>query len=482
MHQSKLIKLLKRLTPEEFRRFSKFVQSPIYNTNPTLIRMYEVLKTTAPKWSSSKLEKKAVFQQLYPGKPFNYHLMGSLMCAMRKVLESYLVFLENEKDPWQQKQTLIKAYGRRNIYDLFEKGTNTLTSQLHETAYRDTRYFLDMLDLKYNYYAHPLTNRHQLKHDDLQEIIESLDRYFTLKKMKIASEMKAREKLLPTNYNIKNIEQVIDFIKNDPSPSLSVLSSIYLNIYYMLKNDNEKHFNKIKTLFRTHIDKIRKEEQKIIFQELTNFAARKINQGKTEYNEQSFNLYQLGLDRNILIENNRITESTFNNIVSTAGVLEKYKWTNNFIKKYSQWLDPEFSQQIITLSLAELDFRKKKYQELIDRLINKDFTTVLYETKSRFLKISAWYELMAGNDNNSHFLLSHIDSFYKYVKRKKGISKSYETGYINFLRFTKNLVLNSDKYQRNKAFRQKRIEELKNTNIVFGKMWLIKKMESTQFF
>ena len=68
---TKALKLLQALDQEEFLRLGKFLRSPFYNYNKTIVALYEHLKKYYPALDSNKLEKEKVWAKLYPGKAFH---------------------------------------------------------------------------------------------------------------------------------------------------------------------------------------------------------------------------------------------------------------------------------------------------------------------------------------------------------------------------------------------------------------------------
>ena len=475
MHQSKLIQLLKSLDADEFKQFSKFVRSPIYNTNPTIVKLYDVLKAAYPKLDSAKLAKEKVYQKLYPGQSFQYHPMANLMTAMRKLVEDYLVYLEHQRDAFHKKHALTQAYGRRDLYAFFEKNTEKLVTAIEQAPYRGFSYYRSLFDLKYNLFFHPLKNRYKTNDDTVNELMNLLDRHFVMLKMHLRCEQKTRELSMSKTYEVEMAKEVFH------------LSQIYsrenhlFQLYYILfliqeSPEKESNFYLAKNHFTKLLNSIKESEQKFIFQNLLNYSIRKINQGQFEYNKETFQLYKLGIKNNLIIENKKIAETTFNNIVSTASALKEIDWAYRFIHKNMVFLDIESREDIKTLSIAELNFSQNDFDLVTTELSNTQFTNAFYQIKSKFLLIKTWYEKFLMDDSYLHLLTSQIDSFSKFLKRDKTLSKNNKDGIFNFLKVTKLILANQNKLKRSKEYQQNTLSKINNYKYLNGRAWLIDKI------
>ena len=198
---------------------------------------------------------------------------------------------------------------------------------------------------------------------------------------------------------------------------------------------------------------MRRPEQKHIYYEMINYANRKITKGHSHFIGEALELYKVSLKHGILIENGKITEVTFNNVVSIAGFQKEYIWSYMFIEKYSSFLNAEIQQSVKTLSFAELEFRQGHHDKVIDRLINAEFHMVLHYSKSRFLLISSWTEKYLKEDLYYDLILSQIEAFSRYIRRNKSMSKLVKKAYSNFLKIVKFIV--------NKKYQLKSSRELK---------------------
>ena len=86
MKKSKLLGLLQTLNSKELRAFKDFVESPFFNKQESLIRMYAYLKKWAPQgFPDKKVDRAVVFQKLFPGKAYDDKEMNYQMSQLLKI-------------------------------------------------------------------------------------------------------------------------------------------------------------------------------------------------------------------------------------------------------------------------------------------------------------------------------------------------------------------------------------------------------------
>ena len=477
MHQTKLIQLLKGLDQEEVNRFSKFVRSPFYNTNPTVVKLFEVLKSAHPDYTARRLKKETVFQKLYPGKPFHYQLMNNLRRQLAQLVREYFVVLENEQDGFLKKKTLVQAYGKRNMYVFYEKGTARLVEEIEKTPNRDVQYYLDKMELRNKFYLHPLTSTYRLAEDYGLEMLALLDKYYTLNKIKMSTELQVRSPALFEKINKDLLGNVLELAaqKFADNNSLFLLYPLLFNLN--IKKDDDDNFRQANKLYKENIEKINGENRGVILGHLINYSVQKINNGIFEFYREAFELYRFGLEQKILIEKNKITEITFNNIVSLGGILQEYNWCVDFIEEYGKLLDESIREYVLALANAELAFRKGNYNEVIGELLNADFPMALYKLKAKHLLVQSYFESYSRDEKYFEFLLAQIEAFEKFTRRNKELDSLRKKGILHFLSAVKYLTMNKVDLESSHEAKAKYQQKIKGQRPLFGKSWLMEKIE-----
>ncbi len=118
MQNARFLQIFRTFTPQEFKLFGKFLASPIYNSNKTLIRLYNYIKTFYPEFSDVCLKKEIVFSKLYSGKIYKEKLLRNLSSEMLYASEEYLVYLRSQKNSTEKKISLISELSDRSLHAL----------------------------------------------------------------------------------------------------------------------------------------------------------------------------------------------------------------------------------------------------------------------------------------------------------------------------------------------------------------------------
>lgn len=145
MHDSKLVKLLKTLSKEEFKQFKKYLESPHLKVNKPIKSLYEYLAKHYPDFKSKKLNKAVVFSFLYPNEAFVDVRIRNVISRLKGLVEAYLVHVHLNENQLQKEAILTQALRERNLYEAFEKRTKSLITKLEDQPHKNVRDYLDVM-------------------------------------------------------------------------------------------------------------------------------------------------------------------------------------------------------------------------------------------------------------------------------------------------------------------------------------------------
>lgn len=473
MRSNKLLTLLKTLEPDEFRKFYQFLKSPFYNKSQHVIDLYLYLHSYYPAFNSTRLTKERVFQKLFPDTAFNLNKMRKLMSALTQLIEEYLISLELRRNDYEKKKILGDVYKGRNLGALYQKNTRQLIAQLNKPNVYDPAYYLELKRLNQDLFFHTDTNKHQSGAELLNQTMQNLDAYYFLSKLQLHAEMTTRENIFAEKHRVRLLKESIDqaqqfFLPDNP------LCQIYIHIIELHQDAGEEDtFSSTWTLFKKFINQIDRQQQQIILNHLLNHCIRLINQGASEYKSQLFELYQFGIEHELIIENNQITRVTFSNIISLGSSLGAFDWVQTFMDKHLIYLKEEIKEDTRALCIALLNFNKKEFQEAVKPLLNYRFSDILNLLKARCLLLRIYYEQFLLDDTSGEFLLDQATAFEKFIRRHKKISPNKSDAYLNFIKFTKKLAL----YQQSNKELDELKQALEEQPSIMYKEWLLEKMK-----
>ena len=472
MHKSKLFRLLSGLNPDEFARFSKFVASPFYNTNPTQVKFYKLLKKAYPTFDQKNLKREKVFQRLYPGKPFNYHLLGNLVSDMIRLTDTYLLTLQMEKEEMAQKKLLLRAYSERpEFYSDFVKRVNNMHKYLDDLPHRNAAYYREKFRLEQLYFNHTDTDKFKLKGEQYDDAMRHLDQWYILEKLLMSCELKAREKPLSEKHEIwllKEIKNNIAELKNEDS-----IAETYLTMLNLLEHGEEKTYFDLKKIFIQNLEYFDKKQQLNILQSLINFAIQKGNRGNKIFLAENLELYKLGLEHKLFIRQKVMNGEIYSNIIIVSLKLKKFAWCKDFINDYSHYLIEPIRQDAKSLGLAFWYYYQDRFDEAHEFLNRIKFINEVYKLRAKTLLLRVCFLEIKNNSTYLEVLELQILSFKKYLKRNKNFSKEWIKTYENFATYLWQLAkLNLTKVKdKNAQFALK--EKITNEDLVFQKSWIL---------
>lgn len=470
----KLIKILQSLDNEEFRRLKRALSSPYFATNTRLLTLYEHLKKHYPEFKEEKLQKEKLFKKLYPGKPFNDGVLRVLVREFSMVVEDYILLERLRSDKVQRKRMLVKEYGRRNLYEYFKKGTEELVSGFDDSYVKDMEHYSELIQLYQDYCFHPMTDNNDVEDDSLEQLMDSLDAYFVLAKYRFAQVLRNRNTMFKIKVEYRFFEMVREnkdnfFINNEIIALYEVLNKMY-------DDSDEKYFLELKHIFFPIIGNIKRTDCRIIYFMGLNFCTRQINIGKSEYFLEQFDWYSVGLENDLLIENGKMSDSTFNNIINAACYKKEYKWAENFIQNNEKYLDESIKEDALKYSNAILNFEQKKYKEALLLVVNHNFG-LIYQLRIRTWRVVIAFELALSDNSFYETLNSHIDSYKKYIQRNTYFSEASVLPFRNHLMITERLVKKMRSNERRVKVKEWLVEIMRKEKKIALKRWLQMKLE-----
>ncbi len=440
MQSSKLLTLISGLDTSEFRWLHKFLKSPFYNTNEKVLRLFEYIKKYYPDLASPKLAKEITFQYLFPKEKFSPQKMRKLMHELATLVEDFMVAQHFQKHKFARKKILTKELGQRNLYGLFEKNSEELTSDLDKLPYRDKDYFLEQYQNAYQLFAHPSTNPQQDFIPKLFQMSDKLDQFYFLQKMQLNSVLESAKHIYQVKETLPFYEPIAQEIKNRELEKTSVFHLYSLVIQLFQTQDTEEIFNQLYDAFFDKKDNLGEKDKTFILKYLINFVLGKTNEGNEEYVEKGLTLYKVGLTDNLLITKNRMTERTFINIAWSSSFLRDFEFTLDFIKNYKQFLNEERREEIVILTKANLYFNLEDYNYVIELLSINSFSIIVDKLRCKLLLLKSYFELYLQDESYHNFTVTQIENFERNIRREEKISSTKKLGYLNFSKFFKKLI------------------------------------------
>ena len=468
MEKSNLVSILRTFNKKEVRELRKWLHSPAHNQRQDVIDLYEYLMAGQHLFVDKFLAKDRAFHAAFPDRDFNDDEMRQTMHFLFKAVEEFLAYNELLKDEVRSQTMLAKAYRQRQLPKLFNKAMDASKKTQNKQPYRNHHYFENEYTLQFEQYSY-LSGLGRNTPLNLQEVSDANDIAFLTNKLKLSCIMLSHQAVFKTDYQMHLLEDVLTSIEQDPKYlQLPAISIYYFSFKAISGKKDEQHFVKMKEQVMQHSDLFPADEIRVIFLLAINYCIGQINAGKLEYYKESFELYELGMKKNIFLLNGVLDRFTFGNTIITALNLGKFSWVDKFITDNSNLIEDRYRSNYVAFYRARLHFERKEYNKAMKLLAQSDYDDILMAFSAKIMLLKMYYELDEFN-----VLDSLLASMQTYLQRKK-VMGYHKTNYKNIIKFTKKLLKIFPNDREGKEILKKEITE---TNPLTEKKWLLEQLQ-----
>ena len=461
MINSKLITVLSALRKEEMARFLDFVRSPYFNKKKHLNTLCEVLCKIHPNFEEENVEKRAIYNKIFPGKPYDEKQLGYMQSNLTKLCLNFMCTLSQESK--DQNIPLVKALATRKLHQLYKKESAKFGASLASSINKGANHYklcFEFFDLKDQYFI----SQNERK-DDLNAHLasENLDLYFISRKLQYFTVLLNRKTILGKEINIPNMDFVLSYAKTYFKTN-PIINAFYEVIMMQSEENSLVHFNKLKELIAQHKEKFSSKETTEIYEEAINYCIQRISHNKEFYTDEALYLYMQFLDSGFMYQNGKLSHWKFKNIIKLGLLLKRFAFVEQFILDYQDRLEAKHKAKALDYNYAELYFAMQNYdvaQEHLRTVLSYDLE-LAYNLGSRMMLIKIFY-----HNNDVDALLSQIAAFTIFLKRAQNISNIKKKIYLNFCD-----ILN--KIMRQNLKHYEKIEaEIKETKLITESGWLL---------
>ncbi|GJM34028.1 MAG: hypothetical protein DHS20C18_30290 [Saprospiraceae bacterium] len=423
----------------------------------------------------SGLEKPKVFKKLFPKIEYDEQKLHNVMSYLKKLFFRFISIQHFEKQDFQEPLMTLEAAFSNNQFGLLKNRGKQFEKELAKYPYQGSDYFYANYRLNniMGFYFAVYEDRSQSM--GLQRMLDNLDRYYIIEKLRNCSQLTANMMALNTRYTFHFLDELLHYIKNNWSEyEQDTTIVLYYTILMSLREDNDpEHFLKLKEILVQHFEELTEEEQRNLYTFANNYCVLKINQGHSDYQRELFQLYKQGLKTGLILDNGTLNEFIYKNITALGCSLKEFEWTENFIQEYKSLLIPHRRENAYNYNLAHFYYSTQMYQDALSALLLVQFTDVKYHLNTTFLLLRTYYAL-----RDTEALLSLIETFRIYVIRNQQTTTDQKRGYTNFLRFAKKLVLlkhQAHTYSKNNLHTKLEVlaNKIEQTNNVINRYWLL---------
>jgi hypothetical protein len=252
---------------------------------------------------------------------------------------------------------------------------------------------------------------------------------------------------------------------------------LYATTYKMLvaqetesADQTDTHYYNLLTLLAQHEAVVPRNMMTEFYVFATNYGIRAINQGRSAFAQQLFELYNTMTERTFLLDDDgRLSPWHYKNIVKLGVRLRDMRHVRLFIEQHKHILPVAFAENAVLYGKALIAFTQKDYAAVGDLLIHKTFQDdPFYGLDTRALLLKTYY---IQRDNDAFDTL--IESSKVYLHREQKVSEINKTQFSNFIKYTAKLFYSVPNKEKATSLRL----TIQQDSKVADKTWLLEKMD-----
>jgi hypothetical protein len=457
MKNSKLIKILRTLSPAEFRDFGLFIRAQYFNQSERLVKLFDFLKKFYPEFDSKEINKETIFALVYFDESHVTNKENKFRDLLRmfvSLLKKYLAQLEFRRRTFENQFYLAKQFSERGLDDLFEYEMGELERFIEKTAPRDEDYYLK------KYFAGKLKREYQdskTQSGKMRPVYESLleenENIFTFSIINfLLNYLKLRdgEGVVLIEHN-KQYENLINYI-GIAHESFSDVPAVQI-LYKFLKlpeNGSIDSYNGLLTHFENESHVFKQDDKRWLYNMLYNHCKDKQSKGDREFGREAFDILKKMNDSGFILESDGFMHPhNYINSASTAMRAGELDWAENFIEENKNKIRDEFRENAYNYNMASLEYKrgrlntpdsKKHFNTALRHLWRVKKEDFYYYARIKNLEVRIYYEL-----NETEQCRYILDSYRKSIDKGELIPENLRERYSEFIRLTHKLILLKDK-------------------------------------
>ncbi|MEO8666548.1 MAG: hypothetical protein ABI462_13735 [Ignavibacteria bacterium] len=473
------IDILRTFSKEEIKKFEELINSPFFNKNTPVIKLFEQVRKYYPDFESTKLKREDIYEKMFPDKKYNYGSMKNIIYELQKLCEQFIITQEMSGNEFEVKRSLISGLHDRNLRTLSKKNLKELENDMSDKEINDEDYFLKMYlinKIKQSQIFESSRGNINLKEKVRKPYYEQnmisanyLKKYYLLDTLKTFNKIITNKNVLDTDRAVDDCDKFIIRYKDDFDPLSIKLEKDFLKLN--LGKINESEFLKLKKLTLTDLYGMRADKNLTyacsIY--LLNYCRIK-NQ-----TDKRYKVYALEILKSLVAHENYDNSSGYmdivlsRNIILIATELHEFQWSEDFLRSNFKKIHSEYRDSIMNFYFAFKNFHEGKFEKSLEYLSELSSDDIFNKNYIKELAIINYFELKYFD-----LLNEQIDSYKKFLINNEMLPDSYKIQSKIFINFVIKLFKAASGKKADLSFLKKKIN---NEKELLYKSWFLKKLE-----
>ena len=423
-YSTKLYQRLSTLSLNELKRFQEFLDSPFFNCQLPVRKLFALLTDFHPVY---EVDEKWIFRELFPGEPYKDSRLRSLRTKLLKLLHQFLVQMQLEGSPVVQEELLVEAFREKGLFEAAQQEVDKALATLEpETIanFEDARRWSFMerarLDLRYKMGERPSA----LEAGDL---FLSLDHYHLARRFELLVGIEVYGKVWDQE-TVFTGEMEARIMAERSGLTGHPLIAIYHQLLTSLRhNVDSQVLRKLREMIELHHARMSKEELLNIHNALVGKFVRELRRGVPGSLRNAFSIYQDMHRYQLIFGAGGVTIHLVRNIVAAGARLKEFKWTSRFLEEALPHLDANRRDGTYHFGSAQLAYHRGDYGEAKRHLLQVEFTDPKVRLSAQNLLLKCYFET---RETEAFFLRETVR---RYLHRRAEFPGDFRQGYLNFL-------------------------------------------------
>ncbi|MBK8982104.1 MAG: hypothetical protein IPM38_07220 [Ignavibacteria bacterium] len=473
MKEVKLFNLLSSITKKEFDELENYVNSKIFNTSKSVIRLYNFISANYEASVSGKITKYQIFSAAFENEKYSDTKYWKIAHSFSVVIDKYLSFKEYEGDYFYQKNRLLEAYRSRNI----NKQYSFLSKEIQKSFDKEYNKGLNFLLNQTHFY---FQNISYLGPDIIHELDRNINKFFenltmffimtNITSVSIIANLK-KDYILSGTSDIWMFEETLKYLRKNRKYIKKHYIAVYIFFLIVLSKINfkdEKYYFEARKLILSRINRLSKNLLKHMLLNILDYAVSKMERGDEKFLKEIFFINKVMDEHSLTLTGEYIHSHYYYAVIEHSTLLGERKWAMDFANKYKKYLSGDFKESSYNLGVSRIHFENKNYDLSMQLLLKVDNLDPYFYFSHKILLIQNYYET---GENAALNLITETSS--KYLKRRIDISAELKKNYEKFLYYFRKLRIVTDK---RRYLLENFQRDIQKESFFIQKKWILEKV------
>ena len=458
MHKNKAIQILKSFSPEEFKRFRKFIESPYFNTSKSAIQLFKYIEKYYPAFEDKALDIKSAVKKLNKISRATEGNIRNTLSDLYLLLRKFLSIEYYNSNDFAMKFGEVASLFSKRLLPMYEKESATYfekygkINNFHEPYMHETLLLCNARIANAFGKANVKGDIEAFVKQSEIAALTALDYIFHTRLLKEDNKFSHNVEypdMCSAIFDALDVEKFLNYAEKNSPKFYNIVAMEYYVTNLHLNRDFESSHQKLKKLFSEQINTYESKNSYwgSFIASFTNVLMNKINFNSTHkeipyYASEILYPYDFYLKHKLYHHmSSWFLIREFTNIIYIAFIAEKPEWIKEFILKYSNELKADEKGDGVNFGLGLFNYMTGKYEEALSNFSNvkNPFQNMLIKMKK--VIILCHYEL-----KNYETALSNCDALIMLLTRKFGDmpAKQWEIEEIKLFRKFLKVMLSTE--------------------------------------